>query len=255
MRFTVIGCAGSFTGRESPASCYLVQAEHEGRTWSIALDMGNGAFGVLQRHLDLGDLDGIILSHLHADHCLDMTGIYVAQRYLPIGEKPDPIPVWAPAGAAARLGRAYGVDEPEDMTAQFDFHDLAEQESFTIGPFTITPHRVYHPVETYGLRVAADGEVLAYTADTDADERVVELCRDASLVLADCAYVDGRDDGSTGVHMSGSQAARVATEAGAARLMLTHMPSWNDPEECRAQASPHWAGTVEIAQPERTYQI
>ena len=33
MRLTVVGCSGSYPGPDSPASCYLLEAEHEGRTW------------------------------------------------------------------------------------------------------------------------------------------------------------------------------------------------------------------------------
>lgn len=48
MRLTIIGCSGSFPGPQSPASCYLLQAHHEGRTWSVVLDLGSGALGPLQ---------------------------------------------------------------------------------------------------------------------------------------------------------------------------------------------------------------
>ena len=60
MRVTVVGCAGSFPGPDSPASCYLV--EHEGS--SLLLDLGNGAFGALQRYADVYAVDAIALSHL-----------------------------------------------------------------------------------------------------------------------------------------------------------------------------------------------
>ena len=52
MRLTIVGCAGSFPGPDAPASCYLVEAEAEGRTWRILLDLGSGALGVLQRYAD-----------------------------------------------------------------------------------------------------------------------------------------------------------------------------------------------------------
>ena len=52
MRLTIVGCSGSYAGPASPASCYLVQEEQDGRTWSLLLDLGSGALGALQRHLD-----------------------------------------------------------------------------------------------------------------------------------------------------------------------------------------------------------
>jgi len=65
MRLTIVGCSGSLAGPSSPASCYLVQAEYEGRTWNLVLDLGNGALGALQRHIDLMAIDAVVLSHLH----------------------------------------------------------------------------------------------------------------------------------------------------------------------------------------------
>lgn len=255
MRVTAVGVSGSFTGRNSPASCYLVRAEHEGREWSVVLDLGNGALGELQRHTEPLGVDAVVLSHLHADHCADICGLYVMARYRHAGPSETRLPIYAPAGAAERLGRMYGVTEPEDLTPCFDFRDLSDRGAFELGPFVITPFQVHHPVESYGFRVEADGETLVYTGDTDYAQSVVELCRNASLVLADAAFVDGRDQ-AEGVHMSGSRAARAAVEAGGvARLMLTHIPSWNDPEVCRAQAAEVWPGTVELARHGRTYEV
>ena len=79
VRLTVIGCSGSFPGPDSPASSYLV--EHEG--FRLVLDLGNGALGPLQRYCDLSAVGAVCLSHLHADHCLDLCGYWVAQTYGP----------------------------------------------------------------------------------------------------------------------------------------------------------------------------
>ncbi|KNX36693.1 MBL fold metallo-hydrolase [Luteipulveratus halotolerans] len=256
MRLVVIGCSGSFAGPDSPASCYLVQAEHEGRTWNLLLDLGNGALGGLQRHIGLDEVDGIVLSHLHPDHCADLAGYFVVRKYMPGGALAGGLPVHGPAGTSDRLARLYGVDEPESLDDQFRFTDLREAQGFEIGPFSITPYAVNHPVEAYGVRVEADGAVLAYTGDTDDCPALRTLCADASLVLADSAFVDGRDDEMTGVHLSGSRAATAAVEAGGVkRLMLTHIPPWNDPEVCRSQAADVWHGDVELARAGQSYDL
>ena len=255
MRLTVVGCSGSLAGPDSPASCYLVSAEHEGRTWRLVLDLGNGSLGALQRHVDLRDIDAVVISHLHPDHCVDLCGLYVAQRYDPRGPNPRPVPVHGPAGIAGRMARAYDLDDGEHMGAELDFREMQDRVGFEVGPFRVTPFLVNHPVEAYGLRVEAGGRTLAYTGDTDSCEALSPLCRDATLVLADSAFVDGRD-AVEGIHLSGSRAARAAVGAGGVqRLMLTHLPPWNDPEVCRAQAGAVWPGEVELAAPGATYQL
>ena len=79
MRLTVLGCSGSGPGPFSPASGYLVTAGDA----RLTLDLGNGTFGALQRHLDPWQLDAVAFSHLHPDHCADFTALVVYRRYHP----------------------------------------------------------------------------------------------------------------------------------------------------------------------------
>jgi ribonuclease BN (tRNA processing enzyme) len=245
-----------------------VRTEHEGRTWSVVLDLGNGALGALQRHMEPRAVDAVLLSHLHVDHCIDVCGLYVMMRYGPrapatpaapgapgpAGARPT-MPVWGPPGTGRQLARAYGGGEGEDVLGVFDFRDLRDREPVTVGPFTITPVRVNHPVEAYGFRVEAGGRVLAYTGDTDLCEGLDDLMTGADLVLADSAFVDGRDS-VPDIHLSGRRAAEAAVRAGGVgRLMLTHIPAWNDPEVCRGQAAAVWPGDVELAEADATYRL
>ena len=108
MRLTVVGCSGSYPGPDSCASCYLLEAEWEGRTWRVLLELGNGALGQLQRYADPLTIDAVLFSHLHADHCLDLCGYYVMRKYHPTGAQPR-IPVWGPGDTPGRLARAYDL--------------------------------------------------------------------------------------------------------------------------------------------------
>ncbi len=255
MRLTIVGCSGSFAGPSSPASCYLVQAEHEGRTWNLVLDLGNGALGALQRHIDPLAIDAVVLSHLHSDHCLDLCGLYVVQKYYPTVVPRTRIPVYGPPRTSERMARAYDLTPPDGMHGEFDFRVLGDREAVRIGPFTVTPHLVSHPGEAYGIRVEADGKVLAYTGDTDTCDALKALCHNATLVLADSAFIDGRDE-AQGIHLSGSRAAQAAVDAeGVRRLMLTHIPPWNDPSVCRAQAAAVWPGDIELAEPDAVHDL
>lgn len=255
MRLTVIGCAGSFAGPDSPASSYLVTAAHEGREWRVLLDIGSGALGALQRHLDPVELDAVFFTHLHPDHCIDALGLYVTRKYRPEGAPPERLPVYGPPGSRRRIDAAYEAIEDPGTAAVFEYRDLADAEPVELGPFVITPYRVEHPVEAYGFRVEAEGSVLAYTGDTDSCPSLGPLLAGADLALTDSAFVEGRDD-TRGVHLSGRRAAEAAVAAGGVgRLMLTHIPAWNDPEVCRAQAAEVWPGEVELAEPDGVYEL
>jgi ribonuclease BN (tRNA processing enzyme) len=255
VRVTVIGCSGSFAGPESPASSYLVQHEADGRTWNLLLDLGSGALGALQRHLAPDDLDAVVLSHLHPDHCVDLCGLYVTRRYRPAGTLPHRLPVFGPAGTAERVALMYHGLEPGGMEAQFAFGVVADAVPLTVGPFTVTPYAVNHPVEAYGYRVEAGGAVLAFTGDTDDCANLTPLLHGADLALLDSAFVDGRDV-VPDIHLSGSRAAAAAVRAGdVRRFVLTHIPAWNDPQVCRAQAAAVWPGEVELAAAGVVYEL
>src|SRR4051794_14491007 len=186
MRVTVVGCSGSYPGPESPASCYLVEADDaDGRTWRVLLDLGSGALGALHRYVDPLAVDAVLLSHLHADHCLDLAGYYVLRKYHPTGPQPR-IPVWGPVGTADRMARAYDLPADPGMHHEFDFREWDGRVD--LGPFTVEPVEVNHPVPAFGLRVSADGTTLAYTGDTGPCAALDDVARDADLLLAEASF-------------------------------------------------------------------
>lgn len=252
MDLTIVGCTGSLPGPLSPASCYLVTARDSEREWRILLDLGSGALGALQRHTDPLTLDAVVLSHLHPDHCLDLTGLKVMRGH---GPRPaqEPLDVWAPAGAGERMARAYGVQQPEPMTGM-TFNELADSVAFEVGPFTITPYAVLHPVPAFGLRVEAAGRVLAYSGDTDSCPGLGPLLAGADLALVEASFLEGRDEGR-GIHLTARRAAQAAVDAGARRLVLTHLPPWTDPATAVEEAAHVWRGEVELAVPDRTMRV
>lgn len=255
MRLTVVGCSGSFAGPTSAASSYLVSADDaDGRTWNVLLDLGSGALGPLQQHVDPHALDAVFVSHLHPDHCADLCGLYVSYTYAPGGAPAERLPVWGPRDIGSRIALMYHGLEDGGLERVFAFGGVQDRVPVRVGPLTITPYAVQHPVEAYGFRVEADGVVVAYTGDTDSCDNLGPLMAGADLVLADSAFVDGRDE-VRGIHLSASRAALAARDAGGVgRLVLTHMPAWNDPEVCRAQAEEHWPG-VEVAEPGAVHDL
>jgi ribonuclease BN (tRNA processing enzyme) len=252
---TVIGASGSYPGPESPASCYLLEAEHEGRTWRVLMDLGNGALGVLQRYVDPLSIDGVLISHLHADHCLDLCGYYVLRKYHPMGHQVR-IPVWGPGDTPARMARAYDLEEDPGMTEEFDFKSFADSPGrpFTLGPFSITAREVLHPVTAYAIRVEADGRSLTYSGDTGACDALDLAARDADVFLSEASFIEGAPN-PPDLHLTGREAGETATRAGARQLLLTHIPPWHDAEVPLAEAREVYAGPLELATPGKTYEI
>lgn len=208
MKLTVVGCSGSFPSPGSACSSYLVEADG----FRLLLDMGNGALGELQRHVGLYDLDAIFLSHLHADHCIDMCAYFVVRYYRHDGARPVPLPVYGPEGTEQRLTTAH-ADTPSEqaMSEVFDFHTL-KADSFEIGPFSVVTEKLCHPVDTFGIRIEHGGSTLAYSGDTGTCDALEELARDADLFLCEASFVDGKED-IPDLHLNGREAGEAAARA------------------------------------------
>jgi ribonuclease BN (tRNA processing enzyme) len=258
VRLTVLGCSGSGPGPTSPASGYLVTAGGI----RLLLDLGNGAFGALLRHLDPWALDAVALSHLHADHCADMSSLVVHRRYDPAPPPTvDRLTVYAPDGAADRLAAAYAASSGErastDLSDVFAFRPVAE--GACLGAMTLRAVPVEHPVAAYALRVEHDDASLIYSGDTGPCPGLVELARGADVLLCEASWphvVPGRwTEPPPGLHMSGRQAGEHAAAAGVGRLLLTHVPVWCDPAALLAEARETFDGPVELVAADATYAI
>jgi ribonuclease BN (tRNA processing enzyme) len=253
MRLTIVGCSGSFPGPDSPASCYLLEAADDGRTYRLLLDLGNGALGHLQRYIDPLDVDAVALSHLHADHFFDLASFYVYRRYHPKAPHPR-IPVLGPQGTANRLALAYDLPDEPGMTEEFAFATWPADGVVKLGPFEIRARRVAHPVEAYGMRISVDGSVFVYSGDTGPCAALEALAADADVLLAEAAFMESSDH-PTDLHMTGRDAAEHAARAGVRRLLLTHIPPWHDPAEVLADARPAFEGPLEVARAGATYEL
>lgn len=252
MELIVLGCSGSGAGPTSPASGYLVRTE--GTT--LALDLGNGTFGPMQRHMDPFDLDAVVLSHLHPDHCADVSGLVVHRRYHPDGPG-KVLPLHGPSESEVRLAVAYAPSSDErvatDLTDVFDYHVFADGPA-GVGEIALSSAPVDHPCEAYGVRLEHQGRTLVYSGDTGPCRSLVELARGADVLLCEATWTDSPDR-PPGVHLSGKQAGQTAREAGVQRLLITHVPAWYDGEELLAEARTQFDGPAELVQPDGRYSI
>ncbi|GAA1931849.1 MBL fold metallo-hydrolase [Streptomyces sodiiphilus] len=251
MKLTVVGCSGSFPSADSACSSYLVEAEG----YRMLLDLGNGALGELQKYSGLYDIDTIVISHLHPDHCIDMCGYFVARYYRHEGGRCAPIPVYGPEGTERRLTTAY-ADTPSEksMSEVFDFRTLAPGDVFRAGPLTVRAELVTHPVTAYGFRIEHGGRVLTYSGDTGLSPALTELARDSDLFLCEASFTHGKED-LPEVHLNGRQAGEYARDARAGRLVLTHIPPWTDALTNLRDARAVYDGPTELAHPGAEYEV
>ena len=247
MQLTVLGCSGTFPSAESPCSSYLL--EHDG--FRLLIDAGNGSIGALQRHAGLLDIDAVILSHLHADHCVDLVAYSYARRFHPA--RPAPLPVYGPTGTQDRLCQVFDQPPSDGLEGVYDFRTVTPG-ALEIGPFTLGLEQTNHPIECYAMRIEADGRVLTYSADTAESEAVIHAARDADLFLCEATWLDGPDY-PPNVHMRASGAGDHATKAGVDRLLLIHTIAYLDDMRALAEAAESFSGPVSLAQAGTTYQV
>lgn len=268
MKLTVIGCSGSMSGPASSASSYLVQADGvdgsgRERTYSVVLDLGPGSMGQLLNYLDPEDLDAIVISHCHADHMVDLVGMHVYRRWNPTGAL-GPVLTLGPAELPARLNGVDGTPASETYATEFTFVTAVPGQAVHVGPMTITPYPAVHPVEAYGYRIEGpsehtgpDGQALtaslAFTGDTDLSEPIAQMADGVDLLLAEAAFVEGRDT-VRGMHLTGKRAGQLAAgtstevpHAPVGHLVLTHIQPWTDPGVPLRNAAMVYDGPLEAA--------
>ncbi|MFY9263536.1 MAG: MBL fold metallo-hydrolase [Actinomycetaceae bacterium] len=265
MKLTIIGCSGSMSGKDSPASAYLVQArgvDRKGlsRTFSLILDFGPGAMGHLLRYADPAMVDAMILSHLHADHCVDIVGMQVFRRWYPEGALPR-IPVFSPGDGIDRTRKIADDSLDEDYAGEFDFQRVGPGDKVTLGPFTIEFFEAWHTIESLSVRITGPSEdphkgdvVLCYTGDTDYTPTVVQAAKGADVLLSEAAFEEKRDM-AEGIHLTGKRAGQLAADAGAKRLLLTHLQPWTNPNTNVNDARSVYHGPVECVEAGNVYEF
>lgn len=248
MRLTVLGCSGTFPGPDSPCSGYLLESDG----FRLVVDLGAGALGELQKHVGLLDVDAVYVSHLHADHCIDLVAYSYARRYHPDGVPPV-LPVYGPVGTAQRILDSYEAPPSHGLQDVYDFREVGPG-SRQIGPFTVTSAQVNHPVECHGLRIEAGGRSLAYSGDTGECQSLVELATGVDLFLCEASWPTDPAH-PPDIHLSGRQAGQHAARAGAQRLLVTHVVPWSDPQVVLEEAAEAFGGRTELARCGTSYDV
>ncbi len=212
MKITVIGNCGPYPGAGRACSGYLV----ESRGTRILLDCGSGVLGKLQNYCNLDDITHIILSHLHYDHMGDM----MVLRYSIEGK--------AKRGRKLRPVKLYLPPEPKDVYEKliskdvFDYSVITEGLSIDIGGLEVSFAKVNHPITCYATRIQQDSKVFVYSGDTSYAKSLVEIARNAEILLCDAGLLSKDNKSQDAPHLTAYEAGVTAREANVKRLLLTH---------------------------------
>lgn len=253
MRLTVLGCSGSVGGPDRPASGYLLETVGGD---PVVLDFGPGVLGELQKRVDPNKV-ALVLSHLHADHCLDLPSLLVWRRYHPVPAT-GRAALYGPSQTQSRIGAASAesAETFDDISDTFDVRTLRDREMIAVGGLDIEPFEMFHPPEAYGMRIVSDtGKIFAFSGDTAVCDSLLPLAKSADYFLCEASWTHDPGNRPVGVHLSGTEAGRAATEAGVGHLLLTHIPPWTSIDAVVAEARAAYSGPVTAVRVGDTYEI
>jgi ribonuclease BN (tRNA processing enzyme) len=243
---TVLGCSGTYAGAGGACSGYLLRSA----STSIWMDCGAGSLGNLQRHVPLLELDGIVVSHSHPDHWLELPVVLNALRY-GLGAPDLGLPLLWTRRTAEQFA-AIASDPAPTFAPQV----IDERSTATIGDIDLRFSRTDHPVETLAIRAERGDRSIVYSADTGSAWRLASLGAGIGRPI-DRAIVEATLDESEAdvvQHLTASQAGRQAAEAGVASLLLTHLAPGSDADARRADAARAFDGPIAVAEIDATHE-
>ena len=262
MRITVLGKSPSWQDADGACSGYLV--EEDG--FALLLDCGNGVFSKLRHYLDYVDLDAVLISHLHADHFLDLVPYSYALTYAP-RQQPVAVGGWpgttrrarpellAPLGAGdmfRHLVACWGDEELVERAFRLSEYDGLHELS--VGPFTIRFREVPHYTRTFAVELSAAGGRFTYSADCSPNDALVSFACQTDLLLIEATLPRPERTGRRG-HLTPAEAGEHGRRAGARRLVLTHYSDELDPDWARTEAGETYGGPVELAYEGAVYTV
>jgi ribonuclease BN (tRNA processing enzyme) len=264
MRVTVLGKSPSWQDAGGACSGYLVQEEGT----SVLIDCGNGVFAKLRERIDYIDVDAVVISHLHADHFLDLVPFAYALTYAP-RQQPVPVPPWpgtdmparprliAPPGARDTFRRVVGSWGNEDLIeSAFELEEYEAASTPRVGPLGFEFRSVPHFIETFAIRVGTNNGTgkLAYGADSSPSEDLCKFVKGADLLVIEATLPRPERTGIRG-HLTPAEAGEHAKQAGVKRVVITHISDELDFTWARSEASRAFGGPVEMAEEGAVYEV
>ncbi len=264
MKLTVLGKSPSWQDVGGACSGYLIE---EGG-YGLLLDCGNGVFAKLREFRDYIDVEAVVISHLHADHFLDLVPYSYALSYAP-RQQPVPVPphpgtkhparplLIAPPGATKTFRRVVGAWGNEDLIeSAFRLSEYRPGSTVEAGPLRLRFQEVPHFTQTFAVDItSAEGEGrITYGADCRPGDELVEVARDTDLLIVEATLPRPERNGVRG-HLTAAEAGEHARRARARRVVLTHISDELDQDLAREEASEAFGGPVEVAREGVSFEV
>lgn len=242
MDLTVLGAGPAYTDRPgATGAAYLVQGDDT----AILFDLGQGSFPRLTASIEPSRLDGVVISHLHPDHFVDLVALrhYLRYQFAP----PRRVRVEGPAELALRLDALHA--QPGFAAESLDITALSEGVHRLAG-LDIEARLVTHTPESYGFRVAPEGggPGLVYSGDCGRAEDLRPLVQRGDTLLAEVSFGPGPVPPGA-QHLDGPAVGDLATSTGAGRVLLTHLQMGFDVDATLRSARDRFAGEVQFVWP------
>lgn len=248
----MLGKSPSWQDRDGACSGYLAGLGEQ----RLLIDCGNGVFGKLRAHVAYERVDAVVISHLHADHMLDLVPFSFALTYGPPLRSSRPLLHLPPGGrdALRALCGAWGM--PSLIEDAFDIDEYDPGAELRTGAARLRFQPVPHYVPTNAIEVRSDdaGGRLVFSADCGPNDVLAPFAQGAELLLIESTLLDAVEGEPAG-HLSAAQAGTIGRLAGVARLVLTHFSDQLDRDELLERASAALRGPVELASPGATYTV
>jgi len=252
VRITVLGKSPAWQDAGGACSGYLVEAGGV----RLLLDCGNGVFAKLRTACDFAALDAVVVSHLHADHFIDLVPYAYALAYSPQARGADRRPLLhAPPGARETFRRITGAWEAEELIEQaFEVREYDPAAELELGALRLRFHEVPHFIRTHAVQVRDGSATFTYGADCSPNEAIVDFARDSDLLMLEATELAPEREGERG-HMTPAEAGAHGRAAGARRLVLTHISADVDQAWASAEAERTYGAPVELAREGAVYDV
>jgi ribonuclease BN (tRNA processing enzyme) len=219
MKFHFIGSGDAFGTGGRFNTCFRV--EHSGGAFLI--DCGASSMVAIRKAgIDPNSIDVIFITHLHGDHFAGLPFFLLdAQLY---SKRTKRLTIAGPYGLEERLMQAQEVLFPGSSETKLKFEveliEIAPGETRDVRGVVVAAYPMRHPcgAPPLGLRLSVDGKAVAYTGDTEWNDDIIPLGREADLLVLECLFHEKQ----VPHHLNHAVIRKNLDRIGARRVVLTH---------------------------------